>query len=196
MTELRMLFLANTEITDTGLAHLRGLTDLRELRLQNTAIGDAGLAHLSGLTKLEWLELTGTQVSDAGLMHLKGLTNLKSLFLDSTRVTKEGAEGLAQALPNGKVYLGDAEDEVFGLPGQRAAFGPVTERTVAYREGFPSEDVAEPGPMYLDLDTGTYAPARRRDDRPGRCGRLLRAKGRRRGNEADRPLPATSTTLR
>ena len=41
-------------------------------------------------------------------------------------------------------------------PAGPGAFGPVVERVVAYRKGFPSEAVPEPGPMYLDLDTGAY----------------------------------------
>jgi len=41
-------------------------------------------------------------------------------------------------------------------PPAGVVFGPVVERVVAYRKGFPSEAVPECGPMYLDLDTGTH----------------------------------------
>jgi len=172
MTELSRLILAGPQVTDAGLLHLKGLTKLGHLVLGGTQITDAGLVHLSGLTRLHRLELTGTKVTDAGLMHLKGLTNLQSLFLDSTRVTKGGAERLKRALPNVKVFLGEPTNKVTGEPVEGAAFGPETEQTVAYREGFPSEAVAEPGPMYLDLDTGAYAKFKALPD-----GKMIRQSG-------------------
>jgi len=137
--------------------HLKGLTKLKVLDLGNTQITDTGLAHLSGLTKLQRLELTGTKVTDAGLVRLERLTSLKSLFLDSTSVTQKGAERLKRALPKVKVFLGEARNRATREPAEGAAFGPATERVVAYRKGFPSEAVPEPGSMYLDLDTGAYA---------------------------------------
>lgn len=59
------------QITDAGLAHLKGLTSLETLHLENTQVGDEGLAHLKGLTKLQKLNLRGTRVSNAGLTELK-----------------------------------------------------------------------------------------------------------------------------
>ena len=88
------------QITDAGLAHLKGLTLLETLRLENRQIGDAGLAHLRGLTSLKTLYLRNTQVSDGGLEHLKGLTTLEKLSLGGTRVSKTGLTELKQALPN------------------------------------------------------------------------------------------------
>ena len=77
LTQLRLLYLNNTQVTDAGLAHLRGLTQLQELDLASTQVTDAGLEHLRGLTQLEWLNLDSTQVTDAGLEHLRGLTQLQ-----------------------------------------------------------------------------------------------------------------------
>jgi len=68
--------------------------------LADTQVSDAGLAHLKGLTALEVLHLFGTQVSDAGLEHLKGLTALKQLTLHGTQVSDAGIEELEAALPN------------------------------------------------------------------------------------------------
>ena len=45
-----------------------------EGNLNNTQITDAGLEHLKGLTSLEELLLAATQITDAGLEHLKGMT--------------------------------------------------------------------------------------------------------------------------
>ena len=67
-------------------------------------ITDVGLAHLKGLTKLQGLNLTGTQITDAGLVHLKGLTKLWGLNLMDTQITDAGVDELQKALPNCKIY--------------------------------------------------------------------------------------------
>ena len=45
---------------------------LSSLGLNRTQVTDAGLAHLKGLTKLSSLGLDGTLVTDAGLVQLGG----------------------------------------------------------------------------------------------------------------------------
>src|SRR5258708_30691537 len=47
---------------------LRGLTNLQDLSLAETAITDSGLAHISGLGSLRKLHLDDTRISDAGLV--------------------------------------------------------------------------------------------------------------------------------
>ena len=64
---LEELELGLTEVSDSGLYHLRGLTSQRRLYLGDTSIGDHGLSHLGGLTGLEELHLYSTQVGDAGM---------------------------------------------------------------------------------------------------------------------------------
>ena len=91
------------QITDAGLAHLKGLTLLETLRLENRQIGDAGLAHLGGLTSLKTLYLGGTQVTDSGLAHVKNLTELESLCVHKTEITDAGLEHLKDL--TGLVYL-------------------------------------------------------------------------------------------
>ena len=100
------LNLANTKVTDAGLAALAELPNLRVLHLEKTGIGDAGLAHLKNLQSLEYLNVYGTQVTDAGLAHLQGLKNLKSLYLWQSKVTDAGADSLRKALPTCKVDNG------------------------------------------------------------------------------------------
>jgi Leucine-rich repeat (LRR) protein len=51
---------------------LTGLTNLSVLDLQDTQVTDAGLEHLKGLPNLSVLSLQGTQVTDAGVNELKG----------------------------------------------------------------------------------------------------------------------------
>ena len=88
------------EITDEGLAHLKGLTKLKELSLASTKITDAGLVHLKGLTKLKELGLASTKITDAGLVHLKGLSKLELLYLKETEITDAGVKDLKEALPD------------------------------------------------------------------------------------------------
>jgi hypothetical protein len=99
LTQLRWLFLQETQATDADLEHVMGLTQLEALRLCGTQVTDAGLKHLEGLMQLQELDLQGTQVTDAGLEHLKGLTRLQDLDIQHTRVTDEGVKKLQQALP-------------------------------------------------------------------------------------------------
>jgi hypothetical protein len=46
LSNLRLLHLRHTQITDLGLANLRELKDLEFLQLEDTAVTDAGLDHL------------------------------------------------------------------------------------------------------------------------------------------------------
>jgi hypothetical protein len=47
------------------------VTNLSELDLSDTQVSDAGLAHLKGLTSLSGIDLRSTWVSDAGAKELK-----------------------------------------------------------------------------------------------------------------------------
>ena len=91
---LRSPLMPDAQITDAGMAHLKGLISLETLRLENRQIGDAGLAHLGGLTSLKTLYLGGTQVTDSGLSHVKNLTELESLCVHKTEITDAGLEHL------------------------------------------------------------------------------------------------------
>ncbi len=82
--------LLNNQITDTGLAHLKGLASLEVLRLENTQVTDEGLAHLKGLSSLKILYIGGTQVIDVGLFHLKNLSKLERFCVHNTQVTDAG----------------------------------------------------------------------------------------------------------
>jgi Leucine-rich repeat (LRR) protein len=86
-----------TQITDAGLAHLRGLRGLQVLSLGSSQVTDAGLAHLRALTGLQELSFDGTQVTDAGVTHLQALTELTRLTL--WEITAPEALGELQELP-------------------------------------------------------------------------------------------------
>lgn len=93
LSELGYLDLGNTQITNAGLAHLKGLVKLDSLDVGNTQITDAGLAHLKGL-RLISLNLDNTQITDAGLLHLNGMTSLMALNLSNTQITDRGLMSL------------------------------------------------------------------------------------------------------
>jgi internalin A len=69
------------------------------LDLSGTEVSDLGLAHLKGLAGLTSLKLSKTNITDAGLVHLRGLTYLVYLEVCETRVTPCGAHELEQCLP-------------------------------------------------------------------------------------------------
>src|SRR4051812_19205096 len=71
--------------TDRDLANLP--SDMIVLALGSTKVTDAGLVHLKRFTRLELLDLSDTKVTDSGLVHLKGLTGLIELDLGKTRIT-------------------------------------------------------------------------------------------------------------
>jgi hypothetical protein len=100
LTQLNALILGDTDIGDSGLAHVKGMTRLETLTVQNTHVTDVGLEHLEGLAKLQTLDLAGTNVTDAGLIHLRRLTKLQTLDLALTKVTRAGVKDLQKALPN------------------------------------------------------------------------------------------------
>jgi hypothetical protein len=94
MTGIEVLELADEPIADAGLAHLSGIRTIRILSVDNTPVTDAGLAHLRGLNRLEELSVEKTRITDAGLVHLKGLP-LEGLSLASTGVTDAGLAELS-----------------------------------------------------------------------------------------------------
>jgi len=51
--------------------HLKGLTNLWMLVLIQTQVTDAGLEHLKGMTKLQMLDVRRTQVTDAGVAEVE-----------------------------------------------------------------------------------------------------------------------------
>jgi hypothetical protein len=89
MSNMEMLDLSETQISDDGLKHLAGLT-FRGIHLQRTNVTDAGLAHLKGNPKLCWLHLNNTRVTDAGMIHVKEMPELGRLHLDGTQITDVG----------------------------------------------------------------------------------------------------------
>ncbi len=93
LTELRSLWLDSTDITDEGLAHLKGSVRLQTLGLlgqqRASKISGEGLDHLKDLPHLQELWLCNCAFTDEGLTQLGDLTQLKVLHLSNRLVSDQ-----------------------------------------------------------------------------------------------------------
>lgn len=106
LSELEVLNLAGSDITDVGLRSLEGLANVSRLDVSRVAVSDAGLIHLKALTGLRWLNLNGPNgITDEGLQHLGELEELEELYLGSTNLTDTGLEHLQGLTKLRKLYL-------------------------------------------------------------------------------------------
>ena len=87
------LNLAAKAFGDHGLAHMRRLTNLRVLILDGTQITDAGLASLAGMKDLEVLDVGRTPVSSAGLAHLREQVHVLVAVDEIRRMAEPGDKG-------------------------------------------------------------------------------------------------------
>jgi hypothetical protein len=82
--------MANADVSDQTLEHLRGMAQLRELDLNDTSITDAGLATLAGLPNLQILRLRATAVTDSGFRtHLLDKETLRELDVRETAIASK-----------------------------------------------------------------------------------------------------------
>jgi hypothetical protein len=95
-SKLRMLGLAGTRVTDSGMACVGELRELKDLGLWYTNVGDLGIAHLRGLHNLRNLNIEHTKVTDSGLVYLKDLPDLEVVCLAETAVDDQGLLLLAE----------------------------------------------------------------------------------------------------
>lgn len=93
-----VLQMANPDVTDATLVHLKGMTRLRELELSKTQVDDAGLKELEPIAGLETLRLEGTRITDEGFRKwLSPRESLNQLDLRGTAVTKEAGQAWQNA---------------------------------------------------------------------------------------------------
>ena len=95
-TDLGILRLTKTKVTDAGLVHLRDCKNLYFLDLDHNKITDAGLEQLQGLTEMKYLGLSGTNVQGDGLKYLTGMKKLTKLNLDFTPLADGGLAQLQE----------------------------------------------------------------------------------------------------
>ena len=85
-----VLQMANPDVTDQTLEHLKGMSALKELDLNNTQVTDAGLKVLKDLPALRVLRLKNTKITDQGFQDaLAGKDSLMQLDLTGTQVSRE-----------------------------------------------------------------------------------------------------------
>jgi hypothetical protein len=109
-TKLQNLNLSTREglITDAALPHLQALPNLEYLDLDRTAITDAGLAHLTALQNLRGLQFAFTSITDTGLFHFRSLKHLESINARGTAINQVGVNQLKQHLPAIRIGYGPA----------------------------------------------------------------------------------------
>lgn len=96
MRGLERLRLAQTRVTDAGLARLRSLENLRELDLYFAEFfTDDGIAALRNCRKLERLNLRGTRVTSRVLESIAKLESLRELDLSYTQIDDSNFDLLA-----------------------------------------------------------------------------------------------------
>lgn len=105
LPRLKILKLCATQVTDSGLTHLKEMPQLQQLYLGRTGVGDPGITHLKGL-QLQGLDLSYTSLTDGGLGCLMGLRSLRWLRLSNTHVTDAGLEHLERASQLQGLHLG------------------------------------------------------------------------------------------
>lgn len=87
---LHLLDLADTIVTDAGLAHVAGATALEDLSVWNTRITDRGVSQLAPLRSLLNLNLGSNNITDASVDTILGLRSLSLVNVRATGITPEG----------------------------------------------------------------------------------------------------------
>jgi len=120
LTNLQMLSLNDTGVTDKGLEHLRSLRSLRVLEIGESSITSRGLAVLMDLPALVYLDLR-TGVTDAGLRQVGQHPNLRWLRIRTGKIWGPGLAELAN-LPRLERLC------IWGT-------SPISDRDIKYLEG-------------------------------------------------------------
>ena len=87
--EVKILNVADTGVTDSGLEFLKFATGLEQLFLP-TSITDKGALHLASLHMLRYLNISDTKISSRGLSAIAGLANLSHVFAKKWQLAGEG----------------------------------------------------------------------------------------------------------
>ncbi len=79
-----------TGLKDFDYASLRERTDLVVLQMANEDVDDQTLGHLKGMDRLRKLDVSGSRITDEGLALIAALPRLQELYLARTKITDEG----------------------------------------------------------------------------------------------------------
>lgn len=97
LDKLERLELGFLAVDDEGFSHLRDLVRMRDLTLTNLAIGDESFRAIGQFQDLEGLHIDGAEVTDAGLAQLGELKKLKGVWLKHTQIQGAGLRHFAQS---------------------------------------------------------------------------------------------------
>jgi len=103
------------QITDEGMAAVKGWKKLKRLNLRGTKITDTTLEHLSNVPTLESLDVGFAQITDVGLDRLTSLPNLKELVISGNKLTDTGLQALRQLPSLTSLSLGGSQRTDSGL---------------------------------------------------------------------------------
>jgi Leucine-rich repeat (LRR) protein len=103
------------QITDEGMAAVKGWKKLKRLNLRGTKITDTTLEHLANVTTLESLDIGFAQITDVGLDRLAPLLNLKELAISGNKLTDVGLQALRQLPGLTSLSLGGSQRTDSGL---------------------------------------------------------------------------------
>jgi internalin A len=103
------------QITDEGLAAVKGWKKLKRINLRGTKVTDTTLEHLSHVKTLEAIDVGFAQITDVGLDHLASLTSLKELVIGGNKLTDTGLQALRQLTGLTSLSLGGSQRTDSGL---------------------------------------------------------------------------------
>jgi Leucine-rich repeat (LRR) protein len=103
------------QITDEGMAAVKGWKRLKRLNLRGTKVTDTTLEHLSNVMTLESLDVGFAQITDVGLDRLASLPNLKELVIGGNKLTDTGLQALRQLPSLTSLSLGGSQRTDSGL---------------------------------------------------------------------------------
>jgi hypothetical protein len=103
------------QITDEGMAAVKGWKRLKRLNLRGTKITDTTLDHIANVATLESLDVGFAQITDVGLDRLAPLENLKELVIGGNKLTDTGLQALRQLPGLTSLSLGGEQRTDSGL---------------------------------------------------------------------------------
>ena len=104
--QLVWLKAGNIPIGDPALQTIGQCTNLTVLQLNGTNITDKGLSFLQPLVRLQSLNLVGTNISPQGLLPLQALKKLQSIYLYQTHIKSSDWPRLHQAFSHAQLDTG------------------------------------------------------------------------------------------
>ena len=97
LTNLRVLNLSNTGVTDTGLKHLEEMKDLNDLYLGGTLINGSGLKYIVGIKHIRILYVGTKAFSDDAMRYIDRFPELEAF----NAIESDGRWGNAPRIDEG-----------------------------------------------------------------------------------------------